>query len=85
MLAAVGLTAWMLGWLGTVLWSGRRIPKWFIAGFLLLTLAGPLVLAFLCNTWTESLASVGMVAMNAMGFRTVLRNYPGKPKAIDEL
>ena len=33
MSVGVGLSAWMLGWLGMVLWSGRSIPRWFIASF----------------------------------------------------
>jgi hypothetical protein len=88
MFTGTGLSAWTLGWLGMVLWSGRTIPKWFMASFLWLIGAGPLLLAFLCDTWMESLTLVGMVAPIAMSVPSVLRNYPAmppKPKTFDEL
>jgi hypothetical protein len=88
MFAGVGLSASMLGWLGMVLWSGRRIPKWFIASFGLLIVAGPVVAVLFSGTWMESLAIFGMVIPSALGFQSVLRNYPGtppKPKTFDEL
>jgi hypothetical protein len=88
MLVGTGLTTWMLVWLGMVLWSGRAIPKWFITSFLLLTGFGPLLLAFFCNTWMESLAMVGMVVPSAMSALSVLRSYlgkPPKPKTFDEI
>src|SRR4051812_32650686 len=59
MLVGIGLPAWMLVWLGMVLWSGRGIPRWFMASFLLLTALGPIIMAFLCNTWMETLTLLG--------------------------
>jgi hypothetical protein len=88
MLVGTGLPTWMLVWLGLVLWSGRAIPRWFIASFLLLTGFGPLLSAFFCNTWMESLALVGVAAPSAMMAHCALRNYlgkPPKPKAFDEI
>ncbi len=87
-LVGTGLPTWMLVWLGMVLWSGRAIPRWFIASFLLLIGFGPLPLAFFCNTWMESLALVGMAAPSAMMAHWALLNYlvkPPKPKAFDEI
>ena len=87
-LAVSGLSASTLGWLGMVLWSGRRIPKWFIACFALLIFAVPVVAVLISGTWMESLAMLGMVIPSALGFHSVLRNYQGptfKPKTLDEL
>ncbi len=88
LLVGVGLTAWMLGWLGMVLWSGCSIPRWFIASFGLLIVAGPAVAVLFSGSWMETLTMVGMVVPGALGFQSVLRNYPGtppKPKSFDEL
>ena len=88
MSVGVGLSAWMLGWLGMVLWSGRSIPRWFIASFGIVIVAGPVVAVSFSGTWMEALTMVGMVVPGALGFQSVLRNYPGtppKPKTFDEL
>ena len=88
MLAGVGLTAWMLGWLGMVIWSGRMIPRWFIASFGILIVAGSVVAAMFSHTWAEALALVSTVPATALGFRSVMQNYPGqspKPKTFDEI
>ncbi len=88
LLVGVGLTAWMLGWLGMVLWSGRSIPRWFIASFGLVIVAGPVAAVLFSGSWMEALTMVGMVVPSALGFRTILRDYPGKPprpRTFDEL
>ena len=87
MLVGTGLPAGLLVWLGMVLWSGRGIPRWFIALFLIPTSLGPLALAFSAKTWMESLMwAVGFAPM-AMATLSVLRNDPAtpEPKTIDEL
>lgn len=87
MLAGTGIPTWMLVWLGMSLWSGRGLPRWFIASFLLLVGIGPIFLAFLCDTWTESLTLAAMAIPTAFMVYPTLRIYlgkPAKPKAIDE-
>ncbi|QEH36575.1 hypothetical protein OJF2_51590 [Aquisphaera giovannonii] len=88
MLAGTGLPTWMLVWLGMALWSGRGLPRWFIAAFLLLVGFGSFILAFFCNTWEESLTLAAMAIPTAISIQPVLRTYlgkPAKPKTFDEL
>lgn len=87
MLFAAVLTAWMLGWLGMVLWSGRGIPRWFIRGFLLVLIGGQVVCACCCNSWSDAGVIVSSLVISAAGFPTIWRDYgakPAKPPALDE-
>ncbi len=88
MLVGTGLPAWMLVWLGGVLWSGRGIPRWFMASFLLLTAFGPIAMAFFCKTWMETLTLLGAAIPIAFSVQPTLRSYlgkPAKPKTLVEL
>lgn len=88
MLVGIGLPAWMLAWLGMVLWSGRGIPRWFIASFLLLVGFGPIIMAVFCKTWAEALNLLAITVPTALSVQPTLRSYlgkPAKPKTFDEL
>lgn len=79
--AGGGLAAWTLGWLATVLWSGRMIPRWFLGAFFGGIVGLALLEALVSKaTWAEFLGLVGMLLPAAWQFRSVLRNGPAAPK-----
>lgn len=74
------LVAWAVGWLGTVLWSGRMIPRWFVGGFLIGIMALVPCGAFFGRcTWMEYLGLLAPLIPMAWQVGSILRNYPTTP------
>ncbi|QEH35115.1 hypothetical protein OJF2_36600 [Aquisphaera giovannonii] len=84
--AAVASVAAGLGWLGSVLWSGRPIPRWFMMGFGLFLFGVPVAAVVARGTWKEVAAILGMLLSTAWPFWSALRAQPpGKPEPFDDL
>lgn len=83
--AAISPVAVGLAWLGSVLWSGRPIPRWFMMAFGLFVFAVPVVAVVVNGSWAEIVTILAVLVPTALPFWAALRGQPGKPKPPDEL
>ena len=84
MLGGAGLLAWMLFWLGRVLWTGRSIPGWFLNGFFLSILAIGTVPSLLEGKWMDALIVAGMIVPSGLSFWNAQAQSTKKPPKRDE-
>ena len=75
MLLGCGLPSAALVWVGVALWAGRGVPRWFMASFLVLIGFGPLLLACLGRTWSESLTMLAVAVPTVVSVYPTLREY----------
>jgi hypothetical protein len=80
-LAGAGPVAWMLGWLGMRLWSGRPLPRWFLSAHALGTFGFLAAFGWARGHRLESLVLVGMMISVLFKFRSINQGDSVKPPA----